>query len=241
MRISSHTTAVVVAIALTCMSVSQASAQTAAPAPLTETERAVQEYAAKLEADQAKLADTTAKNRAADLLRNPNSPVIGTATAETTIVAFTDYQCPFCKAAEPRVIQLLKDDTNVKFVVKDFPILGPASVVASKAALAAQRQGKHEAFHLALMEHKGQLQNDIIFGIAKNVGLDVERLKKDMDAPEIADQLLANMNLARAMKISVVPGYIVDDHVLSGLTNKTQTSKINFTEEVAAARARRKP
>ncbi|MSO98875.1 MAG: DsbA family protein [Rhodospirillaceae bacterium] len=229
----------ILAVAMTCAS--SANAQTAAPAaPQTEVERAVQEYAAKLEADQGKLADTTAKNRAADLLRNPASPVVGNPNGDTTIVAFTDYQCPFCKAAEPRVIQLLKDDGNVRFVVKDFPILGPASVVASKAALAARLQGKHDEFHLALMAHKGQLQNEIIFDTAKNVGLDVDKLKKDMDAPEIADQLLANMNLARAMKISVVPGYIVDDHVLSGLTNKTQTSKINFTDEVAAARTRRK-
>ena len=193
--------------------------------------------AALVQAEMEKAANVAAKNRAKDLLHDAKSPVMGNAQGDVSIVVFTDYQCPYCKAAEPRLLQLLKDDGKVRFVVKDFPILGPASVVAAKAALAAAKQGKHDEFHVALMAFKGQLQDDIIFATAKSVGLDVERLKRDMLSPDIADQLLANMNLARALKVSVVPGYFVDARVLSGVSSRTQTSKIDFAAEVAAARA----
>ncbi|MDX2145728.1 MAG: DsbA family protein [Rhodospirillaceae bacterium] len=208
------------------------------PAP-SEVEKAIQAYAAKLEADAFAAAGKTAKARAADILRHPGTPVLGNANGDITIVTFFDYQCPFCKANEPRILQLLKDDPKVRFVTKDFPILGPASIVAAKAALASVRQGKHEALHNAMMAYRGKLDDGIIFTLAESAGLDVARLKADMTAPEIADQLLANMNLARALKISVVPGYIVEDKVLSGLSNKTETAKINFADEVAQARARK--
>lgn len=193
--------------------------------------------AALVQAEMEKASAQTAVNRAADLLRDGKSPVMGNPDGDVTVVAFTDYQCPYCKAAEPRLLQLLKNDGKVRFVVKDFPILGPASVTASKAALAAARQGKHHEFHVALMAFKGKLDDNVIYGTAKNVGLDVDRLKQDMNAPEIADQLLGNMNLARALKVSVVPGYFVDTKVLSGVSSRTQTSKIDFAVEVAAARA----
>ena len=80
---------------------------------------------------------------------------------------------------------------------------------------------------------------DTIFNTAKAVGLNVELLKKDMAAPDVADQLLANMNLARALKVSVVPGYFVDTRILSGASSRTQTSKIDFAAEVATVRAGR--
>lgn len=200
---------------------------------------AVEATAALVQSEMEKAANLAAKNRAKDLLQDANAQVMGNAKGDVTVVAFTDYQCPYCKAAEPRILQLLKDDGKVRFVVKDFPILGPASVVAAKAALAAAKQGKHNEFHVALMAFKGQLQDDIIFATAKSVGLDVDRLKKDMLAPEIADQLLANMNLARALKVSVVPGYFVDARVLSGVSSRTQTSKIDFAAEVASTRAQK--
>ncbi len=200
---------------------------------------AVEATAALVQSEMEKAANVAAKNREKDLLQDANSTVMGNAQGDVTIVAFTDYQCPYCKAAEPRLLQLLKDDGMVRFIIKDFPILGPASVVASKAALAAAKQGKHHEFHVALMAFKGQLKEEIIFATAKSVGLDVDRLKKDILSPEIADQLLANMNLARALKVSVVPGYFVDARVLSGVSSRTKTSKIDFAAEVLAARAQK--
>ena len=181
-------------------------------------------------------ADKAAAAKVGELLRDPTSPVLGNASGDVVLVKFVDYQCPYCKAVEPKLDKLLADDKGVKLVVKEFPILGPASVVAAKAALASVGQGKYQAYHQAMMAFRGQLTNDIVFGIAKDVGLDVERLRKDMIAPEIADQLLANFNLSRALKISLTPGYFVNTHVLAGVSVDTSSGKIDFVAEVAAAR-----
>lgn len=182
-------------------------------------------------------ANSRAQALAMDLANDPETPFMGNPDGDVVVVEFFDYQCPFCKAAEPRLKELVKTDGNIKFVVKDFPILSPVSLTAAKAALASRNQGKHEAFHNAMMAHRGQLDEARVFTIAGNVGLDVDQLKEDMDAPEIADQLIENFNLARKLKISVVPGYIVGNTVLSGISSETQTSKIDFGKEVAAARA----
>lgn len=183
-------------------------------------------------------AERAAVAKSADLLRDPNAPVFGNAAGDVVIVKFVDYQCPYCKVVEPKLDKLLADDKGVKLIVKEFPILGPASLVAAKAALAAVRQGKYQAYHQAMMANRGQLNDDVIFGIAKNVGLDVERLRKDMIAPEIADQLLANFNLARSLKITLTPGYFINTHVLAGVSPDTSSGKIDFVAEVAAARAK---
>jgi protein-disulfide isomerase len=180
-------------------------------------------------------AQAAAIAKVTELLRDANAPVIGDPNAAVTIVEFFDYQCSFCKAAEPRIEALLKENKNVKLVLKEFPILTPESRVATKAALAAVKQGKYAAFHQAMMLHKGQLKIENVWDYAAQVGLDVARLKKDMDSPEIADQIISNFNLARALKISVVPGFFVETKLLSGVSNKTSTSKIDFNQEVAEA------
>ncbi len=197
------------------------------------------------EADPVKAALETAANAAAvskqaDLHRNPETPFFGNAQGDVVLVKFVDYQCTYCKAVEPKLDKLLSDDKGVKLIVKEFPILGPESVVAAKVALAAGRQGKYAAYHHALMGYKGKLTEDVIFSTAKDVGLDVAQLRKDMIAPEIADQLLANFNLARALKISLTPGYIINTHVLSGVSVKTMTGQIDWPAEVALARSAKK-
>ncbi|MBY0511570.1 MAG: DsbA family protein [Rhodospirillaceae bacterium] len=170
------------------------------------------------------------------LMRDQNAPVLGNASGDVTLVKFTDYQCSYCKAAEPRIDKLLGEDRNVRVVVKEFPILGPMSVAAAKAALASKEQGKYHEFHKALMSHRGQLSEDVIFTAAAKVGLDVGKLKADMISPQVADQLIDNFNLARNLKISLTPAYIVNTTVLSGVSVKTSTAKIDFGQEVAAAR-----
>jgi protein-disulfide isomerase len=183
-------------------------------------------------------ANARAQRYALDLQNDPGTPHLGNAAGDIVVVEFFDYQCPFCKAAEPRLKDLVRADGNIKLVVKDFPILGPVSVVAAKAALAAERQGKHADFHNALMARKGQLTEERIYTVAESVGLDVDQLKADMISPEVADQLIENFNLARKLRISVVPGYIVGGTVLSGLSSETSTAAIDFGVEVANERAR---
>lgn len=189
---------------------------------------------AKLQQD----ADARAVRYVLDLEQDPGTPMMGNPNGDVTIVEFFDYQCPFCKAAEPRLKELVKSDGNIKFVIKDFPILGSVSLTASKAALAAAMQGKHAEFHNAMMGHRGSLEDDArVFKIAANVGLDVERLKQDMNSTTVTDQLFENFNLARKLRINVIPGYIIKGKVLSGLSSETETSKIDFPKEVAEARA----
>ncbi len=190
---------------------------------------------AKLQQD----ADARAVRYVLDLEQDPGTPMMGNPNGDVTIVEFFDYQCPFCKAAEPRLKELVKSDGNIKFVIKDFPILGSVSLTASKAALAAAMQGKHAEFHNAMMGHRGPLEDGArVFKIAANVGLDVERLKQDMNSTTVTDQLFENFNLARKLRINVIPGYIIKGKVLSGLSSDTVTSAIDFPKEVAEARAK---
>ncbi|NKB43697.1 MAG: thioredoxin domain-containing protein [Alphaproteobacteria bacterium] len=192
-----------------------------------------------IDATLQKEADDRAVRYALDLKQDPGTPIMGNPNGDVTVIEFFDYQCPFCKAAEPRLKELVKTDGNIKFVIKDFPILSPISIIASKAALAADMQGKHAAFHNAMMGHRGSLENeDRVFKIAANVGLDIDRLKEDMNSTAVTDQLFENFNLARKLRINVVPGYIVEGKVLSGLSSDTVTSAIDFPKEVAEARAK---
>lgn len=213
-----------------------ASAAAELPVPNTEAariERAVEAYAVKLRVDSEKARDAAVANRAAALLEDPATPVLGNRNGDVAIVMFFDYACPFCKAAEPRLLQLLKDDKGVKLILKEFPILTAESRLAAKASLAAARQGKYETFHLGLMAHRGKLEAPMIFEIAAKVGLDVERLRKDMDAPEIADQIIANFNLARPLGVTSTPTFIIGTHLVT-----EPSAQIDFPKAVAAARAR---
>ena len=220
-----------VAVAFAALTALAPQAWTADPAPAVDNSDIVK---AELE----KAAAQAAVARASQLLRDPGSPVMGNPKGDVTLVKFTDYQCSFCKAAEPRIEKLIADDPQVRVVIKEFPVLGPVSVVAAKAALASQKQGKYHAYHQAMMAYRGKLTNEDIFAMAAKVGLDVDKLKADMESPEVTDQLIDTFNLARAMKISLTPAYVVNATVLSGVSAKTSSAAIDFPKEIAAARAK---
>jgi protein-disulfide isomerase len=182
-------------------------------------------------ADASTVQDRLIATKTTALLNDPMTPVIGNPKADVAIIEFFDYTCPYCKAAEPRLEKLLKDDKGVKLIVKEFPILTPESVVAAKASLASVKQGKYTQYHQAMMMFKGPLQESTIFDIAKDVGLNVEQLKKDMVAPEIADEIIATFNLARAIRAFQTPVFIVDNHLVT-----EPSAEIDFPKLVAAAR-----
>ena len=182
-------------------------------------------------------ADKGAAAKADVLLNDPATPVLGNPAGNVTVVEFLDYQCPYCKAAEPRLRALVESDPNVKLVIKDFPILTPESRVAARAALAAAKQGKYQQLHHAFMDYPGQLTDTAIMEIARSVGLDTARLRADMDRPEIQDQIISNFNLARSLKVTLVPGFVIGGRVIAGVSADTETSKIDFPAEVAKARA----
>ena len=170
--------------------------------------------------------------KAAQLLHDPHTQVLGNPNGDVTIVEFFDYACPGCKGIQPRLEALLKADKGVKLVIKEFPILTPESLFASKVALASVKQGKYAEFHNALMAYKATPTADVVYGTAKTVGLNVARLKKDMNAPEISDEIYTNLNLARSLRIFATPGVIVGNHILTG-----SSEDYDFPKLVAAVRA----
>ena len=165
------------------------------------------------------------------LANDPAAPSIGRANADVTIVEFFDYTCPYCKAAEPRLEALLKSDPKVKLVLQEFPILTPQSLVASKAALAAMKQGKYAAYHNAMMRFEGKLTEADIFDMARASGLDMTRLKRDMAAPAVSDEIINVFNLARGIRVFQTPAFIVNGKLLS-----SESASIDFRREVALAR-----
>jgi protein-disulfide isomerase len=171
-------------------------------------------------------------SRQDELFKNPASPVLGNPKGDVTLVEFFDYQCGYCKSVHDDVRRLIDSDTKVRLVYKEFPILGPASITASRAALAAQRQGKYDALHVALMENRGQLDDDKIFRIAGSVGLNLDQLKKDMQAPEIDDALQRNLRLASELNIRGTPAFVVGDQIIPGAVSLDKLKEL-----IAAGRA----
>ncbi len=170
----------------------------------------------KLDHDNdAKATQAVAQHRQ-QIFDDPATPIGGTAQGNATVVEFFDYRCPYCKQVQLALESLLKQDPKLRVVYKEFPILGPVSLTAAQAALAAQRQGKYDAFHAAMMNARGQITDDTVYQVAGSVGLDVARLKHDMATPEIAHQLKANLELADALDVHGTPAFIVGDRVVPG-------------------------
>jgi len=151
-----------------------------------------------------------------ELLRDPATPVSGSLNGEVTVVEFFDYRCGYCKQVAGAVAQLQKDEPDVRIVYKDFPILGEESVFAARAALAAQEQGKHQAFHEAILASASGLTKEEIFAIAQRVGLDVEKLDANLHAPEWERTIDRNRALAKLLGISGTPGFVVGSEVYAG-------------------------
>jgi protein-disulfide isomerase len=188
--------------------------------------QAVEAYQANLQADKDKAAKEALTKRESDLLHDPETQVLGNAASDCAIIEFFDNQCPYCQANEPEIQKLLKDDGKVKLVLKEFPILGPISLVASKAALASVKQGKYPQFHEALLAHKGHYDKAaLVDEIAKSVGLNIDQLHKDMDSPEIQAEIDKNLELGRALDISGTPGFVIGDQIIGGASSVDELKK----------------
>jgi protein-disulfide isomerase len=159
------------------------------------------------------------------IFNDPTSPVGGNPKGDVTMVEFFDFQCGYCKMSEEGTEKELKTDGNIRFIYKDFPILGPMSTTASKAALASVNQGKYIKFHDALMNKKDHLTEDMIYQIAKEIGLDVEKLKKDMNDPEIAKIIEANLKLGNDIGVRGTPMFIIGDQIYPGALQPEQLKK----------------
>lgn len=177
---------------------------------------AVQALQAKEEAAKADLQTKAVTDFKDQILSDPGSPIAGNPAGDVVIVEFFDYKCPYCKRMTPALTELLKADNGVKLVFKEFPILGDPSVLAARAALAAQMQGRYLAFHEALMAYRGTLDFNSISSVAVSVGLDAGKLAEDMKSDAIEKQLRANHELAQALSIRSTPTFIIGDKVVPG-------------------------
>jgi protein-disulfide isomerase len=165
------------------------------------------------------------KNKAA-LFNPPEGTVLGNPKGDVTLVEFFDYNCGYCKQVFPTLMETVKEDGKVKLVVKEFPILGNPSVVASRAALASRKQNKYTEFHTAMLNHRGTLNEETIMKIAADVKLDVKKLQADMKAPEINEVLTKNHQLAEQLGIQGTPAIIVGDTLVPGALQKDHLKEL---------------
>ena len=172
----------------------------------------------KKKQEEAELADIkkAMDARRAEIVSDPSSPVGGNVKGDVTLVEFFDYQCGVCKSVHGMVADMVKSDGRIRRVYKDWPILGPESMFAARAALASRKQDKYVAFHDALMEAKAPLTDQAVFTTAKAVGIDVARLQRDMNDPEIAAILQRNFALADALHINGTPSFVIGNVLVRG-------------------------
>ncbi|MBV9863582.1 MAG: thioredoxin domain-containing protein [Alphaproteobacteria bacterium] len=170
----------------------------------------------KLKGEEQEKASKAVVERRQQILNDAATPVGGNPNGDVSVVEFFDYRCPYCKQVEPSLEKLLAEDQQLRFVYKEMPVLGPESVIAARAALAARNQGKYLAFHIAMMNTKGQIGEDTVYTVAASVGLDLDRLKRDMAAPEIEMALKSNLDLADQLDIRGTPGFVIGNQIVPG-------------------------
>jgi protein-disulfide isomerase len=157
---------------------------------------------------------------AAALFSSPHQVTLGNPHGDVTLVEFFDYSCGFCKRALPDMLTLIKNDPNLKIVLKELPILGPGSVEAARIAVAVRMQDpegqKYLAFHQQLLGAAGPAGKDKALAAARDQGLDMARLETDAASDEVGATLGEDAKLAAAAGINGTPGYVVGDNVVLG-------------------------
>lgn len=158
------------------------------------------------------------------LFHNKSDPVAGNKNGKITIVEFFDYQCSHCMNMAPIIQSIIKNNPDVRIVFKEYPIFpSPVSDLAARAALAANLQGKYYRFHHALLVSDSPLNEESIFRIAKANGLDVNKLKKDMDSSSIKKIITTNKTLGNNLGVSGTPAFFI------GKTNATDKKDVDST------------
>lgn len=228
-------TFVAVAIATVAMPLMACSEEAGAPAPeqVQQMEKVIRDYLVNnpeviieaLDAYQAKQQAAQQANQKhaitamADALRNgANDPVMGNPDGDVTVVEFFDYRCGFCKRVFDDVQTLIREDGNIRYVLKEFPILGPDSLTASRAAMAVwlHQRDKYEAFHTAMMKSRGELSEAKVMALGLESGVDIEALKLQMEDPQVLSTLRETAAQAEALNISGTPAFIIGDAIQPG-------------------------
>lgn len=175
------------------------------PEVLIEASQSLQQKQQQSMQEQAK----SAISENASLLFNEKLAVAGNPKGNVTLVEFFDYQCIHCKKMQPIVSSLVKKDSNLRVIYKELPIFGKTSELASQVALAAAMQGKYQEIHDAFLNLEKRLDESLIMDTAKSVGLDMEKLKTDMDSATVTNALDENRKLAEKMHLMGTPAFII--------------------------------
>ncbi len=216
----------------------------------SEVERIVREYLiahpdviqdAMAELEKRQTAADAEKHKAAvkqyseALFTSPRQVVLGNPNGNVTFVEFFDYNCGYCKRAMDDMLTLLKDDPKLRVVLKEFPVLGPGSVEAAQVAVAVRMQDKsgkkYLEFHQKLLGGRGQADKARALAVAKDIGLDMGRLDKDLASPEVKATLQESFKLAEALGLNGTPSYVIGENVVVGavgldaLKEKVNTSR----------------
>ena len=180
-----------------------------------------------------KLAWAQGEPSEAAVLRDPDNPVFGNPDGDITIVEWFDFNCPYCRKLEPELRQVVQDDGKVRLVLKDWPILGPVSVVAARMALACKYQGKYDKAHDALIGVSSKLTEPRIPELLAGAGVDVDRAKKDLaaNAKAIDGMLARNNQTAEGLGFRGTPSFIVGKFRVPGVLTMDQ-----FEQAIADAR-----
>lgn len=183
------------------------------PEVMVEVQTALE---AKMEKIQSERLQVALKENAADIFRSSTAPVAGNPKGDVTVVEFFDYNCGYCKKALPDLAKLADKDKNVKIVLKEFPILAKGSEEASRVALAAKMQGKYWEFHRAMLEVQGQANEASALRVAEKLGLNMAKLKTDMNSADVKKEIDSTRALAQKMGIQGTPHFLVGDKVIPG-------------------------
>ena len=166
------------------------------------------------------------KRNAIKLLNDNKNPGIFRKQADVNIYEFFDYNCGYCKSVVKTIMDVLSEDKKIKFIFVEFPILSEQSYFAAKAALASKKQDLYNQFHISLMKIKGRVNKEKVFSTAKKIGLDIDKLKTDMNNPEIEQKLMKNREIAKLLNLNGTPAFIVGDIIYPGALNSNNLKEI---------------
>ena len=159
------------------------------------------------------------------IFNSPRQVVLGNPQGDVTFVEFFDYNCGYCKRALTDMMELMGKDPKLKVVLKEFPVLGPGSVEAAQVAVAVRMQDKtgkkYLEFHQKLLTGRGQIDKAKALAAAKEIGLDMARIEKDLRSDEIGKTLEESMKLAEALGLNGTPSYVIGNDVVVGAVGLT--------------------
>ena len=176
--------------------------------------------------DYKKTTEINKKNNAIKLLKDIENPGIYNENSDITIYEFFDYNCGYCKSVVKTIMDVMSEDKKINLVFVELPILSQNSYIAATAALASEKQGLYNDYHLSLMSVKGRINEDVIFKIAKKTGLNINQLKIDMKKLEIENKLTKNREIAKLLNLNGTPAFIVGDIIYPGALQKSDLKQI---------------